>query len=331
MPIPLPNLDDRTYADLTAQARTLIPSLRPDWTDHNPSEPGIVLVELLAWLTETLLFQVNEVSAEQTGTFLTLLNGPDWSPPEPSGLHAEIRRTMLHLRARHRAVTPADYEWLALVAWPESEEAGRLDGPATIRRARCLPRRDLSTDDPDRRDAPAPAHVSLVVLAEPVEGDDEEAARRREAVRTALWSFLDPRRVLTTRHHVVEPDHLPVEVEATVALRADALPAVTLDAARKALAGWFHPLTGGPDGTGWPFGRTVHRSEVFALLDGLTVGGAPLVDYVEDVTVTTPAGGERLLTDDDGEVTGLALHDHELVRLEATELVAYDADRRPHR
>ena len=46
MPIPLPNLDDWTYADLTAEARALIPSLCPEWTNHNPSDPGITLIEL---------------------------------------------------------------------------------------------------------------------------------------------------------------------------------------------------------------------------------------------------------------------------------------------
>ena len=35
MPIPLPNLDDRTYADLTDEARALIPRLLRGWTDHN--------------------------------------------------------------------------------------------------------------------------------------------------------------------------------------------------------------------------------------------------------------------------------------------------------
>ena len=58
MPIPLPNLDDRSFDELTAEARALIPGLQPDWTDHNPSDPGITLVELLAWLTEMLLFQI---------------------------------------------------------------------------------------------------------------------------------------------------------------------------------------------------------------------------------------------------------------------------------
>ena len=54
MAIELPNLDDHTYAELVDEARASIPVLYPAWTDHNPSDPGMTLVELLAWLAETV-------------------------------------------------------------------------------------------------------------------------------------------------------------------------------------------------------------------------------------------------------------------------------------
>ena len=38
--IPAPKLDDRTYADIVAEAMRLIPRYCPDWTNHNPSDPG---------------------------------------------------------------------------------------------------------------------------------------------------------------------------------------------------------------------------------------------------------------------------------------------------
>ena len=61
MSIPQPTLDDRSYAGLLEEARTLIPSLAPQWTNHNPSDPGITLVELFAWLTEMLIYRVNRL------------------------------------------------------------------------------------------------------------------------------------------------------------------------------------------------------------------------------------------------------------------------------
>ena len=50
--IPAPKLDDRTYADIVAEAMRLIPRYCPEWTNHNPSDPGITIVELTAWMTE---------------------------------------------------------------------------------------------------------------------------------------------------------------------------------------------------------------------------------------------------------------------------------------
>ena len=52
MPLPLPDLDTRTWGDLVDEARALIPRYAPDWTDHNLHDPGMTLIDLLAWLVE---------------------------------------------------------------------------------------------------------------------------------------------------------------------------------------------------------------------------------------------------------------------------------------
>jgi hypothetical protein len=331
MPIPLPNLDDRTYADLTAEAQALIPSLDPSWTNYNPSDPGIVLAELLAWLTEMLLFQVNEIPDASTESFLRLLNGPAWDRPESGTLDAAIRQTVLGLRERYRAITPDDYEWLALHAWPQTEAAVKLGSSGQVRRVRCVPRRDLSATDPAVRGAPAPAHVSLVVVPEPepapgAPAHEDAPGRQPQAAQDlhqALWTFFDARRTLATRHHVVGPDYLPVEIAANLALREDAPPGEALDAARQALADFLDPLTGGPGQTGWPFGQAVYASEVTAVLEQL-----PLVDYVEDVQLAAPADPDRVQAAQAGDgstvVVGIELDAHELVLLQSTALAAYD-------
>ncbi len=82
MPLQLPNLDDRRYADLVDEARRLIPTYAPEWTNHNPSDPGITLVELFAFLSEMLLYRLNRVTAANVLSFLKLLNGTDWNPFE---------------------------------------------------------------------------------------------------------------------------------------------------------------------------------------------------------------------------------------------------------
>jgi hypothetical protein len=314
MPIPLPNLDDRTYAELTAEARALIPSLLPEWTDHNPSDPGIVLVELLAWLTEMLMFQVNEVPPASTDKFLALLNGPGWSRPDGMGLDEATRRTIHDLRERYRAVTADDHEHLVLHDWPATAAAVALADEGRLARVRCVPRRNLAAADPEVRGEPAPGHVSLVVM--PVAGPGVTHPEPTGRLLEVLADFLEPRRMLTTRLHVVAPSYVEVGVSANLAVHEDAEPRAALAAARQALDAFLDPLTGGPDGRGWPFGRDVYVSEVYAVLDQV-----PLLNYIEDVAVT----GQRPLRGPGGEVTGIALDAHELVRSAVHGLVAYDS------
>jgi hypothetical protein len=307
MPLPLPNLDDRTYTELLEEAQALIPSLYPAWTDHNPTDPGIVLVELLAWLTETVIYRLNRVPEANYETFLKLLNGPDWT--RTGDLDAAIRQTVLTLRQRHRATTCEDFEHLATVAWPTTEQGRQLQqaGHGTVRRACCIARRNLEFSDSAGQTAPG--HVSLIVVTDQPPDRPELA----DELSTALWTYLDERRPLTTRHHVVAPDYVAVTVAATLFLQEDVLASVVRRQAVEAVRSFFHPVTGGADGQGWPFGRAVYVSEVYELLDAV-----PGVDYVEDVVLTSPEGDERE-QDEAGALVGITLHEHELVAIAVAE------------
>jgi hypothetical protein len=72
MPLPLPNLDDRRWADLIEEGRALIPRYAPRWTDHNVHDPGITLLELFAWLTEMTVYRLNRLPEHHRRKFLAL-------------------------------------------------------------------------------------------------------------------------------------------------------------------------------------------------------------------------------------------------------------------
>ena len=321
MPIPLPDLDDLTFAELTDQARALIPGLYPDWTDHNPSDPGIALVELLAWFTEMLLFGTNEIPDRNVDKFLRLLNGPDWAPAEGEAQADAVRGTLLRLSERYRATTADDYEYLVTHTWPGTGPALELGPAAGVRRVRCLPARNLSAPDPATRAQPAPGQLSVVVLPDPGPDPADVRPQPDPGLLAGLAAFFEPRRILTTGVHVVGPEYVDVGVGANLALREDAPPDAALASARAALSAFAHPYTGGLDGAGWPFGRAVYVSEVDAALERL-----PLIDFVEEVALTGP---EPIL-DDDRQVCGVALDDHQLVRLARLDLVGFDVFDRQH-
>lgn len=87
MTLPLPNLDDRRWDDLVEEGRGLIPQYAPDWTDHNLHDPGITLIELLAYVTEQELFRLNAIGEAHRRAFLNLA-GQSFRPrgPQPAAM-----------------------------------------------------------------------------------------------------------------------------------------------------------------------------------------------------------------------------------------------------
>lgn len=80
---PTPILDDRSYAQLRDELIARIPVYAPEWTDHHPSDPGITLIELFAFLGENLLFRFNQIPDATKLAFLNLLHLPR-RPAQPS-------------------------------------------------------------------------------------------------------------------------------------------------------------------------------------------------------------------------------------------------------
>jgi hypothetical protein len=72
MSLPIPNLDDKRWAQLVEEARQLIPSLTSDWTDHNIHDPGITFLELFAWLAEMQIYRVNRIGDRHREVFAKL-------------------------------------------------------------------------------------------------------------------------------------------------------------------------------------------------------------------------------------------------------------------
>lgn len=80
MPLTPPDLDRRRFDDLVAEARQRIPRYTPEWTNFNDSDPGMTLVKLHAWMTETILFSLNQVPDLNYIAFLNLIG----LAPEPA-------------------------------------------------------------------------------------------------------------------------------------------------------------------------------------------------------------------------------------------------------
>src|SRR6059036_2830680 len=76
MPLTIPTLDNRRYQDLLNEALARIPVHTPEWTNFNKSDPGVTIIEIFAFLTETLLYRCNQVPERNRLKFLQLLGIP---------------------------------------------------------------------------------------------------------------------------------------------------------------------------------------------------------------------------------------------------------------
>lgn len=316
MPLQLPNLDDLRWRDLIAEGRSLIPSFAEQWTNHNPSDPGITLIELLAYVSGTLMYQLNRITDGDVAQFLSLINGPEWKRDQgllvnDSLSSAEMReisrvavsadekrRSIRSIMATTRAVTEEDFDSL-------------VQSIRGVGRAKCLPRVNLENDDPTSRWLDAPGHVSVVVL--PLHD-----ALPTPGLLAQIRQALEPARLLTTRVHVVPPRYVTVGVRlAIVPIRNlhvdDALQNTIVNKIKVFLdphAGWF-------DGKGWPSGRDLHISELYQL-----VAEIPEVDSVgptkdsqgvsqDEITVAEPLS-DRIVRDQYGRCQAAILRPDEL-------------------
>jgi predicted phage baseplate assembly protein len=200
--------------------------------------------------------------------------------------NAKIRGP-IRLRSRGRAVTAEDYEYLAREAAPE------------VARVRAL--------TPEQ--GPEAGSVRLLVV--PAVARDPEARlaldQMTPADRTlvAIKKRLDETRVIGTRVLIETPLYQGINVAATLRARPRTNPETLQEEALDALYAYFDPIVGGPDGTGWPFGRPVNLGEIYSILQGLRG-----TEYIEEAHLCSVdlATGQR-----DPETTRIDIEENSLI------------------
>jgi len=309
MPIEIPNLDDLTYDDLVQEALSMIPTHAPEWTNHNPSDPGIMLIELFAHITEMLLYRLNRVTNANRQAFLNLIDSDDTgnkkfpTPLNEVELNKGILAAVKQLRESDRAVTSQDYENLVLQEFSEK-----------ISRVYCVSRRNKELQTYNNI-VQRPGYINLVIVPKSSESQLLDITLTQE-LKKSLKDFLENRRLLTTKINIYETKLVNIEVNLTINLKPDFTEQNVRPIAEKALKEFLYPLTideDGIKGTGWEFGRNVYLSEIYQLLDKI-----PGVDYIEpikntdELTVDLLIGERRFLKENTSQLIGINIYQDEL-------------------
>ncbi len=183
-------------------------------------------------------------------------------------------RAPMWLRSGQRAVTGGDFERLTLEASP------------LVARARFLP-----APDPDQ-----PVEVLIVPrldLEPDVIGLDD--LRLRDDLVAQVRGYLDQRRLLNSTVLLRPPRYVGVMVVAQLTATEGVPDEHVRDRALRELFRYINPLTGGPEGKGWPFERNLGLGEVHSLLGAVegvaAVGQVQL--FVVDLGVANAEPQER--------------------------------------
>lgn len=73
MSLRAPNLDNRSFDQMVEESKNRIRELCPQWTDTSPSDPGIILLELFAYLNEAMIYRLNRLPEKAYVEFLRLI------------------------------------------------------------------------------------------------------------------------------------------------------------------------------------------------------------------------------------------------------------------
>ena len=256
----VPKLDDVTFAKLVEEAKKRIPQYGTEWTDYNIHDPGITFIELFAWLSEMQVFFLDQLTEKDQRKYLKLLGSP---LQKGADLNQAIFDVKKDLKKSYRAVTLDDYEFLA-----------KETPDVTIARAHAFWNID---------------RVEVIVGVKSANINNLKAASEDDKLR--VCKHLDTGRLLTTLVEVIDPTIVLVNVQADIRTKPLASPNTVSTKIEETLVKFLNPIVGGWDEKGWPFGRSVYKSEIITLIED--VDG---VDCVQNLilSIEGEAGGSKL-------------------------------------
>jgi predicted phage baseplate assembly protein len=185
--------------------------------------------------------------------------------PASGGRDAEtldhaMMRFQNHMRSLDRAVTPADFEYLARKA------------VSNIGRVACIMPRDASER----------GLVQLVVVPQVIHKSKQitfESLKLSPDLRRDIHDYLDHRRLLGTRLEITPPNYrwIMSRISVTISTR------VRMESMREkietALYRFLNPLIGGSREKGWPLGQDISSDDISGMIRNIS--GVESVAYVE--------------------------------------------------
>jgi hypothetical protein len=222
--------------------------------------------------------------------------GENFFPPEE-----RIKRGLDEFRDPTRLVTAADFSRVVLEDFNAFQRRFNLaqalpEMSGMVQRAVAL----MNRKPPLSTSIASPGHVTLLLLPSYDETAFEAATLAQKAAmlavtvpqRNRLLTFLEPRRLITTRLHVASAELKPLSAQVVAVVERQMNTADMEQAILQALRRFLSLIRGYEDGRGWPLGRTVRRSQIYRVLEDV-----PGMDHVQSLSLSPAnASGDVELT-----------------------------------
>ena len=263
MALQLPEYSTSNFESLRNDLIASIPKYTKEWTNFNHSDPGIILLELLAWVSEALIYRTNRIPVASYIGFLRLITG--------TTLDAEGKFT-------YEIYDASDSHLAGIVAYMEELQDSTSEiGPEDIQIMKANAQKFLNSryravieEDFKELTLEASDKIRKVFVFEkgnrieivPVTDPENET----ESLVDTIKVYLDKRRLIGTDIRVRFPEYREVKLKIRIACKSYVDVGVTKENIRQEVFRYFDPVEGGPDGSGWEFGRNVMVYELFQIV-----------------------------------------------------------------
>lgn len=163
---------------------------------------------------------------------------------------------------RYRAVTVNDFECLARMA------------SRKVAKAKCLPNTRSTKNERESKHG----WVTVIIVPNLSEDKPSPSLELREHVGRYLKACCTNTLASLEQIYIGGPTYVEIGVEADLFVMSIDVAFTVEKQVRERLKAFFHPLTGGPENTGWDFGRDVSISDIYALLEDMDG-----IDHVENL------------------------------------------------
>jgi hypothetical protein len=257
MPLQLPDLDNRSYDSLLQEMTAAIPKYTKEWTNLNPSEPGMMLLELLVWVVKTLEYRANLVPAEADLNFLNLVSGTRdvWQndiedDPDHLALFEYIGKVQNGIGQGTNPGLPDMQDQVLKFLNSKFHMVTEEDFKEVI----CghffdIKRVEVLTQAKDE--------IDIIIIPD------------SKVSLSDVTDYIRPRLLLGTIFEVKPAQYQDLYLQLKVSYEDYVLAdkqAVNDELAGK-ISGYLDSISGGPDNTGWPYGRTLRVYDLFYVAD----------------------------------------------------------------